>query len=207
MHPVCSCGTELPEGARFCFRCGKPQRAEDIEVFAPPSSPAPPALPPPEAPGLTSVSFGNPVALRTALFIACLITGLEIFPPFLVLAPLIGGFAAVLLFQKRTGRVLTTGAAVKLGWITAILNATLGTIALTATAVMEGGATFLEPLRESIRQQATSPAQQQAIQMMNDPFFLGIVVLMAWLLYFVLISGLCIAGGALGARLARPRTS
>ena len=42
---------------------------------------------------------------------------------------------------------------------------------------------------------------------MNDPFFLGIVVLMAWLLYFALISGLCIAGGALGARLARPRTS
>jgi hypothetical protein len=71
---------------------------------------------------------------------------------------------------------------------------------------MEGSA-FLDPLRESIRQQAASPAQQQAVQMMNDPFFMGVIVLMAWLLYFVLISGLCIAGGALGARLARPRTS
>jgi hypothetical protein len=152
------------------------------------------------------VSFGNPVALRTALFIACLITGLEIFPPFLVIAPLIGGFAAVLLFQKRTGRVLTTRAAAKLGWITAILNAALGTVAVTVTALMEGSA-FLDPLRESIRQQAVSAAQQQAVQMMNDPFFMGVVVLMAWLLYFVLISGLCIAGGALGARLARPRTS
>lgn len=205
MQPICTCGTELPEGARFCFRCGKPQRAEDVETFAPAVIPTPPPLPL-AADVATGVSFGNPIALRTALFIACLITGLEVYPPFVVIAPLVGGFAAVLLFQRRTGRVLTTAAAVKLGWITALLNATLGTVAVTAMAVMEGPA-FLEPLREAMRQQAVSPAQQQAIQMMNDPFFMGMLVLFFWLLYFVVISGLCIAGGALGARLARPRTS
>ena len=207
MHPVCSCGTELPEGARFCFRCGKPQREEDIERFASLAAPAkvaaPPPLPPLEPAVAPGVTFNNPVALRTALFIACLITGLEVFPPLLLIAPLFGGLAAVMVFQKRTGRVLTTAAAVKLGWMTAVLNTTLGTIAITITALMEG----LGPLRDAMRQQATSPSQQQALQMMNDPYVMGAAVLMSWIFVFVLISGLCIAGGALGARLARPRIS
>ena len=206
MLSVCSCGTELPEGARFCFRCGKPQRDEDVEIFAPAAAVVPPPLPGAGAQAVNSITFGNPAVLRTALFIACLITGLEIYPPFLVIAPLLGGFAVVMLFQKRTGSVLTTGAAAKLGWITAILNATLGTVALTATAVIEGAA-FLDPFRESIRQQPASPAQQQAMQMINDPLFLGFFVVVLWVLYFALLSGLCIAGSALGARLARPRTS
>jgi hypothetical protein len=142
------------------------------------------------------------MALRTALFIACLITGLEIFPPLLLIAPLFGGLAAVILFQKRTGRLLTTGAAAKLGWMTAVINTVLGTVAITVTAVMDG----LGPLREAMRQQATSPSQQQALQMMNDPYVMAAAVFMSWLFVFALISGLCIAGGALGARLAKPRT-
>jgi len=204
MHPpTCNCGTELPEGARFCFRCGKPQRAEDIETFAPAAIPTPPPLPvATEIP--TGVSFANPVALRTALFIACLITGLEMLPfPFLLIAPVMGGFAAVTLFQRRTRRVLTTTAAAKLGWMTASLNTLLGTIALTVSAVVEG----FGPLRDAIRQQPASPSQQQTLQLMNDPYMFALLLLMVWIFVVVVISGLCIAGGALGARLARPRTS
>jgi hypothetical protein len=142
--------------------------------------------------------------LRTALFIAFLITGLEMLPlPFLLIAPVMGGFAAVLLFQKRTGLALTTAAAAKLGWMTAALNTLLGTIGLTVSALVEG----FGPLREAIRQQPASASQQQTLQLMNDPYLFALALLMVWLFIVVIISGLCIAGGALGARLARPRTS
>ena len=175
-----------------------------MEKFAPAAAaPVPPPLPSLEAAAGASVTFGNPTALRTALFIACLVTGLEIFPPLLLIAPLFGGLAAVMLFQKRTGRVLTTAAAVKLGWMTAVLNTLFGTIAITVTAFMEG----LGPIRDAIRQQPNSPQQQQMLQMMNDPYLMAAALFMSWVFVFALISGLCIAGGALGARLARPRTS
>ena len=172
-------------------------------MFAPTQTAAPPPLPV-AADAPIGVSFGNPVALRTALFIACLITGLEMLPfPLQLIAPLMGGFAAVTLFQKRTGRVLTTGEAAKLGWMTATLNTALGTIALTVSALIEG----FGPLREAIRQQPASPSQQQTLQLMNDPYLFALALLMMWIFVVVIISGLCIAGGALGARLARPRTS
>jgi hypothetical protein len=208
MLPVCTCGTELPEGARFCFRCGKPQREEDIERMSPAiSAVVPPPLPATQSqqsPGEAGVTFANPLALRTALFIACLTTGLEVFPPLLLVAPLFGGLAAVMLFQKRIGRALPMSSAVKLGWMTAILNTILGTVAVTVTALMDG----LGPLRDAMRQQAANnPQQQQALQMMNDPFVMAAAVFLSWLLVFALISALCIAGGAIGARFARPRTS
>src|SRR5436190_13244361 len=69
----CTCGAELPPDARFCHKCGKPQR-EELTPEPPPnwqSEPKPtfvtniPAPPP-------RPSFRNPAAVRVGFFAACL---------------------------------------------------------------------------------------------------------------------------------------
>src|SRR5579884_504964 len=61
----CTCGAKLPEDARFCHKCGKPQRDEPLlaELAAPPPPPPQPAAPPPPPP----ISFRNRAAVRSAL--------------------------------------------------------------------------------------------------------------------------------------------
>lgn len=167
------------------------------------------AIPPPrsvqEAPAreiLGRVAFGNPIALRTSLLVASFVTALEVIPLVQFIAPLLGGFGAVWLFQRRTGRTLRTPDAAKLAWMTALINALLLTIWMSLNFAVGGSAIF-EAFREQLRRQATSPAQQQVLQMMNDPVFLAIFVLIAWVFLFVCSSLLYVAGGALGARLTR----
>src|SRR5258708_21315931 len=69
MPDFCSCGAQLPEDARFCHKCGKPQR-EEIVVEPPP---APPAAAAPPAPGDAAAwprapSFRHPLAWRVGFF-------------------------------------------------------------------------------------------------------------------------------------------
>src|SRR5579862_3192296 len=61
----CTCGAQLPPDARFCHKCGKPQRDEPLLVDEPVVVPPPPPLaPPPPAP---PISFRNAIAVRVAL--------------------------------------------------------------------------------------------------------------------------------------------
>src|SRR2546427_9063086 len=81
MPDFCSCGAQLPEDARFCHKCGKPQR-EEIVVEQPPS-PLPAAAPALDAaawPG--APSFHHPVAVRVGLFVASIATFLCLALPF-----------------------------------------------------------------------------------------------------------------------------
>jgi hypothetical protein len=209
MPPVCSCGATLPEDARFCHRCGRPQRDEFPDVKIEPDRVSV-ATAPPASSVVTSivqtVSFSNPLVLRTSLLVASITTMLEIIPYVGFIAPILGGFAAAALYQRRSGQVLTAGSGAKLGWITAILNALLFTIFISLDFAVAGPAMF-DALRENVRQQASSPAQIQALQMMNDPRFLAVMVLMIWVLLFVTSSLLYMAGGALAARMQRQKVS
>src|SRR5579872_719709 len=63
---VCTCGAKLPPDARFCHKCGKPQRDEPVvmeEVLSPPPLPFT-ELP---APITARISFHNGLAVRAAL--------------------------------------------------------------------------------------------------------------------------------------------
>ena len=93
-----------------------------------------------------------------------------------------------------------------MGWITAILNALLFTVFMSMNFAVAGPAIF-ELLRENVRQQASSPAQQQALQMMGDSRFLVAMVLVLWIVLFTFSSLLYMAGGALAARMYRAKTS
>jgi hypothetical protein len=73
MPEICSCGAQLPPDARFCHKCGKPQREEPLaealigQMQAPLAPPAAVvALPVP-------LSFRNPVALRVGLLASALL--------------------------------------------------------------------------------------------------------------------------------------
>ena len=209
MPPVCSCGATLPEDARFCHRCGKPQRDEFPHAEPEPASVAvAPAYSAPAAKVAApqGVSFSNPLALRTSLLVAFISTFVEIVPYVAFVAPILGGFVSASLYQRRSGQALSPGSGAKMGWLTAILNALLITILLTVEFAIAGPAMF-DALRESVRQQASSPAQAQALQMMGDPRVLALMALIVWIAFFVISSLLYMAGGALAARLHRQKTS
>ncbi len=205
MPLVCSCGATLPEDARFCHRCGKPQRDEFVEIAPEPAPVAVAPVAPDAVAARQSVSFNNPLALRTSLLVASVASILEVVPVLQLIAPILGGFATASLYQKRSGQVLTAGAGAKLGWITAILNALLFTVFMSLNLAREGSAVF-DGLRDTARQQATSPAQLEALKMMNDGRFLAVMVLIVWIFFFVFSSLLYMAGGALAARMSRPKT-
>src|SRR5258707_7098587 len=80
---VCTCGAQLPEDARFCHKCGKPQRDEPHLVEPEPPPPMPIGIEgAPQAPAAPpSIGFHNTtavwIALRVALimFLLCLVSG------------------------------------------------------------------------------------------------------------------------------------
>jgi hypothetical protein len=204
MPTACTCGAPLPEDARFCHRCGKPQREELLEP-----EPAPrilietPPSPPKTAPNL---AFGNPLALRTALLVASATTVLEMIPFAIFVAPILGGFATVMLYQRRSGQALSPGAGAKVAWLSAIFNSLLLTV-LTAVNLAVAGSSGFDGVRDQMRKQAMSPDQQQVVQMLNNPVFLAFCVLIVWVILFAIISALYMAGGAMGARFQKQKTT
>ena len=160
MPEFCSCGAQLPPDARFCHKCGKPQRdypdveeqsiepapvAEMPAVFAQVSEPA------------VEISFHNRVAVRVGFLTALAAVLLFMAPlPFplarLLLAFGAAGFLAVYLYSRRTGQVLSIRSGARMGWITGIFSFTIITVLFTvvmATISSQGGlAAFFRALRE-----------------------------------------------------------
>ena len=204
MPSSCSCGAPLPDDARFCHRCGKPQWEQDAAFTSAPEPPRVTATAPPPAPvsGLSHVTLGNPLVLRTSLLVATLTAMIEMIPFVSLIAPILGGFFTVSLYQRRSGVGGFVGDGAKLGWLTAVFNAILLTILISATISFSGF--NMDAVRDQMRHQAFSPEQ---LQMVNSPWFLAFIVLFGWLVLFAFSSLLHIAGGALGARFARQKTS
>ncbi len=165
--------------------------------------PRPVSSPPPLPVKLDQhISFGNPLVLRTSLLVATLTTMIEMVPYVSLLAPILGGFFAVSLFQRRSGLPVSLGEGVKLGWLTAVFNAILLTILISVTISFSG--VDMSALREQMRHQGLNAEQ---MQMMDSPFFIAFAVLFGWMLLFALLSLLHMAGGALSAKFARQKTS
>ncbi|MEI9814090.1 MAG: zinc ribbon domain-containing protein [Acidobacteriota bacterium] len=73
MPEFCTCGAQLPADARFCHKCGKPQRDEPVmepEVATPVVVPVE-AVPPPVA--AAPINLRNGIAVQSAL-LACGLT-------------------------------------------------------------------------------------------------------------------------------------
>jgi len=206
MPEFCSCGAELPPDARFCHKCGKPQRPE----LVPEPEPAPAKEPVREAPPRpAALNFHNPAAVRVGLSMASL-SALLSWVPFLNLAFVVwwlaAGFFSVYLYRRRTGQLLSVRGGLRLGWITGILTfaimTVLFTVSIVPVAVSKGGLGTLlqQQLRASMP--AGDPNVQEALRMFQSPAGLATILLFMLFTFFVLITLFCTVGGALGAKIA-----
>jgi hypothetical protein len=207
MAVFCTCGTELPENARFCFNCGKPQREQDQQLPDPEGGPdaaqSPQFIPP--RPATPPVNFGNPIAVRVALMCASLSALFSVIPivSFGCCLWIIGaGFLSTIFYTRRTGLIVSVGDGMRLGWITGLLTFVIGLVltALGFLAARSAGG-FREIIQQSL---ARIPAQDAVTQQVRDflssPAGLVMFVMTYAIFFFIVIVSLAIAGGALGAK-------
>ncbi len=199
----CTCGAQLPEDARFCHKCGKPQYDYPglSEEEAPVSEPV---IQTPAPVPILEISFHNRLAVRTGFLAAVSGVLVFLFPlPFpvvrLLVALLAAGFLAVFLYTRRSGQILTIRAGVRMGWITGIFCFVLVSLLMTAAMVAisnQGG------LANFVRSQLPpNDARAETLtQALGDPAALAGGVVFLFVFFFVILTTLPMIGGALGAK-------
>jgi hypothetical protein len=221
MPEFCTCGAELPPDARFCHRCGKPQREEVVpETLEPPPVPAVTIAGPAtaaHAPPPPRLNFHNATAVRVALLMASVASMLSALPVWaaglagLVLWWLTAGFLSVYVYRRRTGQFLSVDSGLRMGWITGLLGSTITSVLFTISVVpLIRGGTMASIYQEQLHKMSPNDANvQEALRLLQSPSGLTAFVVIALLFLFLIITFLCIAGGALGAKLvggvAEPR--
>ena len=198
----CTCGAQLPPDARFCHKCGKPQY--DYPGLEEPTEPPVAVAPPLPVPAQTEIGFHNRLAVRIGFLAALCAVLLFLFPlpfPFLRLTIVLvaAGFAAVFLYTRRTGEMLSIRGGMRMGWITGIFSFVQIGLVMTAVFVTisnQGG------LVNFVKTQL--PPNDARVDMItqaaNDPGALAGGVLLVFLMLFVTLTALPMLGGALGAK-------
>lgn len=197
MPEYCTCGAQLPPDARFCHKCGKPQREEDVPVEEQPIVIAPP--PPPEPAEPPTISFRNAVAVRVALA-----TGIPMFllsavaGPLALAVPVAGGFFAVYLYRRRTGQRVTVLAGARLGWISGIIVFAIVTVVLAAVMLLLSQPDFVQSMRDQMAKMSTISQDEltKRIELLRTPSGLALGLLDTFLSYTLLTA----LGGAVGAK-------
>jgi zinc-ribbon domain len=201
MHEFCTCGAQLPPDARFCHKCGKPQRDEPFtEVVNAADESLPVTTLPALAPAPIAISFRDPIALRVGFLTAGLVCLLLMIPGvnYAWIVWLLGaGYFSVWVYKRRTGRRLTVRGGAHLGWITGVLSFGIVALLLAFTTIsieQMGIAVIREKLHElSVQQNALD----EFMKMMQSP-----MEIVRWLMtMFILMTLTCTAGGAIGAKL------
>jgi hypothetical protein len=203
MPEVCTCGTQLPPDARFCYKCGKPQREEmQVELPDTPSTKLTADTLVAAQPG--APSFRHPVAVRVGLFAASVATFLCLALPFgFVIWLPAGGFISVYLFSRRTGQSLSVRNGARMGWIAGILSFLIITVIFTimgvALANRPGG--LHDAFNEALKSRNVSQEQlEKSLELLANPVNLATAYVSFLLLSFMATSVFCTAGGALGAK-------
>jgi hypothetical protein len=201
MPDFCTCGAQLPPDSLFCHKCGKPQRelvTPDIpsaEDLAPATAPPPPAT----QVAAAHLSFHDHVAVRIAVYVGVAATVLDLTVP--PLNWLLAGFLAVYLYRRKTGRLLDVSAGVHMGWITGLVMFPLGAAVYVATAMSSHlGSRWLEQIKSMPNQDAAT--QRQLVEFFQSGSGMAFMFLLSLGLLFLVIIGLSIAGGALGAKVS-----
>jgi hypothetical protein len=114
------------------------------------------------------------------------------------------GFLAPFAYRKRTGQPLSMRNGARMGWITGVFGFLITTIIITLNELISSGAGLSAALREQVRNMpAGDPNMQRAVDMLQTPLGVGLLMVFAFLFFFALTLALCTAGGALGARIAQ----
>ena len=202
MPEFCTCGAQLPSDARFCHKCGKPQREEPIaEMLAPNAVPFVAVAPPLETSPVQPLTFRNPIAIRVGLLAAGLVCLLMMIPGvnYASILWLLGaGYFSVWIYKRRTGQRLTVRSGARMGWITGVLSFTLLTVlfAFSILAIQKAGglAVLKDRLHDLAIQQSTV---DEATKLLQNP----VEIVRSLVVMFIVMTLTCTAGGALGAKL------
>jgi hypothetical protein len=199
------------EDALFCHKCGRPLREianlEPEQVLPVQASNETAAQPLPPA----GIGFSNQVAVRTAVLVAGLtsiLSAITPLPAFLVLfwrmvVLLAAGFAAVYLYHRRTGLILTVRGGVRMGWLTGffsfVITVVVSVISLAVLSASKGG---LSAFWQSQLEQYSngSPETQQALKILESPEGLLFLAVLSLATVLVIFTALAMIGGALGAK-------
>ncbi len=199
MPEICTCGAQLPPDARFCHKCGKPQREEIVVEPAPAFAPQQPPLV--EAAPLQALSFRNPTALRVGLLAAALLCVLMMIPGVNYAAVvwwLGAGYFSVWIYKRRTGQRLNVRGGARMGWITGVISCALLTLlfAFFMLAIRQMGG--LDAIKDGLKDLAFQQSSvDEALKMLQDPSRM----LRSLIATFIMLTLTCTAGGALGAKL------
>jgi hypothetical protein len=196
----CTCGAQLPPDARFCHKCGKPQREEDVPIEEQPVvvvAPPPPPEPPPPPP---AINFRNAVAVRVALLAGALAFMISAVVGALGLIALAaGGFFAVYLYRRRTGAMLSVANGARLGWLSGIFIFAIAILVFTIQLVALSPSQMMNELRDQMTKNysATEVQINQVVGFLASPSGIGTIVVFS----FVMITLLPALGGAVGAKI------
>ena len=199
MPDICTCGARLPEDARFCHKCGKPQR-EELVLVEEEIAPEPVAPPPPPVPEPAPINLRNGLAVRAALPAGALAIALLFIAGPAGLVALFGaGIFAVYLYRRWTGQRLSMMNGARLGWIAGIFIFVISAILVTLTIFALSQPEVLQQAREQMAKRSTLSEADitRALAELRTPA--GILATMSVL--FLSSTLLPAFGGAIGAKL------
>lgn len=204
---TCNCGSQPPEDAQFCHRCGRPLFEPAAETIQTPP-PLPEVAPPPAIASPSPIGFHNATALRVALSAACVTTILSsiqmpalfnILWNFILLVA--GGFLAVYLYQRRTGEFLTVRSGARIGWFTGLFHFLIALVLFTfAIVALQSSGGVGQLFRRAMEANTVPEMRAQIEALLNNPVGLTFLVFGTLAITFVMLSILTAAGGALGAK-------
>jgi hypothetical protein len=208
VQPRCTCGAFLPEDARFCHKCGKPQYEEDIARLSVQEAP-PPVLPAAERelPRLlptTAIGFRNLRAVGTTLAVAAVslvalgVAGEIGASPLLLIILCAAGFVAARFYHRRTAERLTPLAGAKLGAMTCLwLFLVVAIGAIVNFASVDGR----EKFKTAILNAPNLPNVPEFTKLLQDPSELLLLILVSFAFLFLIGTVAAAFGGMLAARL------
>jgi len=202
----CSCGAKLPEDARFCHRCGKPQREADAELE--PAVATPPPVQTQDVPRTRrpdpTIGFRNPVTVRISLFASLigfiLLAVLGQISTILALVAMLGaGTLAVNLYRRRTGLPVTVRGGIHIGWITGVFAFITAMILVTVMAIALSDNSIASTFQSQLRARSDQDTAKQVVDAFRNPK--GLADILAT--FFVACGVMPVVGGALGALIGR----
>ena len=206
MNANCTCGARLPEDARFCHKCGKPQFdevAEEAPVVVEEVAPAPVA--PQQA---LPITFRNAVAVRIGLTVSFLVALALAMPmpsffaaiwQFIVLPA--AGFGSVYLYHRRTGEFLSVRSGARMGWITGIFCFLIMLVMFTVgIAVVANSGGIGQVFGDALAANSTPQVAEKFKEVLESPAGVGAVLFGMIAGSFLMAAILSMVGGALGAK-------
>jgi hypothetical protein len=212
VQPRCTCGALLPEDARFCHKCGKPQYEEDIARLSVPevlplaetAVPREPGRSSPLLSAPSAISFRNLRAVGTTLSVAAVslvalgIAGEIGASPLLLIILCAAGFVAARFYHRRTAERLTPLAGAKLGAMTCLwLFLVIAIGAIVNFSTMDGR----EKFKTAILNAPNLPNVPEFTKLLQDPSELMVLILVSFAFLFLIGTVAAAFGGMLAARL------